>query len=87
MLSKEFALKDLEDLYFFLGIKVHNIGHGLFLNQARYARDVLAQVNMTHSKAAPTTLSSSEKITAHEGDLLGLMIVLNTEVWLVHYNM
>lgn len=70
-LNKDFALKDLGDLHFFLGIEVRKVNDGLILNQAKYAQDVLARVGMTDCRGAPTPLSSSEKITAHEGDLLG----------------
>jgi histone deacetylase 1/2 len=41
-LSKEFALKDLGDLHYFLGIEVHKVSDGIVLNQAKYAQDVLA---------------------------------------------
>jgi histone deacetylase 1/2 len=41
------------------------------LNQEKYARDVLARVGMLNCKGSPTPLSSSEKITAYEGELLG----------------
>jgi histone deacetylase 1/2 len=70
-LSKEFALKDLGDLHFFLGIEVKKVNDGLVLNQAKYAKDVLSCVGMLDCKSSPTPLSSSEKITAHEGELLG----------------
>jgi histone deacetylase 1/2 len=70
-LSKEFALKDLGDLHFFLGIEVKQVNDGLVLNQAKYAKDILSRVGMLSCKGSPTPLSSSEKITAHEGTLLG----------------
>jgi histone deacetylase 1/2 len=71
ILSAEFALKDLGDLHYFLGIEVHKVDDGIVLNQTKYAQDVLARVGMTHCSGSPTPLSSSEKITAREGDLLG----------------
>jgi histone deacetylase 1/2 len=70
-LSKEFALKDLGDLHYFLGLEVHKVHDGIILNQEKYAHDVLARVGMTHCSGLATPLSSSEKITAREGDLLG----------------
>jgi histone deacetylase 1/2 len=70
-LSKKFALKDLGDLHYFLGIEVHKVSDGIVLNQAKYAQDVLARVNMTGCSGVPTPLSSSEKITAQDGDMLG----------------
>ncbi|KAK1616215.1 hypothetical protein QYE76_021732 [Lolium multiflorum] len=68
-LHQQFALKDLSDLHYFLGIEVNKVSNGLVLNQAKYAHDVLARVNMTHCIGCPTPLSSSEKITAEEGTL------------------
>ncbi|KAK1573098.1 hypothetical protein QYE76_008309 [Lolium multiflorum] len=70
-LSKVFALKDLGDLHYFLGMEVHKVDDGIVLNQAKYAQDILARVGMKDCTGCPTPLSSSEKITAHEGSLLG----------------
>jgi hypothetical protein len=70
-LSKEFALKDLGQLHYFLGLEVHSVSDGLLLSQEKYAQDVLARVGMTHCSGCPMLLSSSEKITTREGDLLG----------------
>jgi histone deacetylase 1/2 len=69
-LSQEFALKDLGDLSYFLGIEVQKVDNGLVLNQSKYARDILKRVGMEHCTSMPTPLSSSEKIVA-QGDLLG----------------
>jgi histone deacetylase 1/2 len=71
-LSKEFSLKDLGNLHYFLGLEVHTVPYGLLLSQEKYAQDVLARVGMTHCSGCPTPLSFSEKITTREGDLLGL---------------
>jgi hypothetical protein len=40
-LQKEFALKDLGDLHYFLGIEVTKIKNGLLLTQEKYASDLL----------------------------------------------
>jgi histone deacetylase 1/2 len=70
-LGKEFALKDLGDLHYFMGLEVHKVHDCIVLNQAKYAQDILARVGMTHCSGSPTPLSSSEKITAREGDMFG----------------
>jgi histone deacetylase 1/2 len=70
-LSQEFALKDLGDLSFFLGVEVQKIDNGIVLSQSKYARDILERVGMLNCTGMPTPLSSSEKITAHQGDPLG----------------
>jgi histone deacetylase 1/2 len=67
-LRKEFALKDIYDLHYFLGMEVHKSHDRLILSQTKYAQDVLARVGMVDCKGAPTPLSSSEKITTHEGE-------------------
>jgi predicted transcriptional regulator len=40
-LEKEFALKDLGELHYFLGIEVNEISDGIMLSQSRYAMDIL----------------------------------------------
>ncbi|KAK1697317.1 hypothetical protein QYE76_014183 [Lolium multiflorum] len=49
ILSGEFALKDLGDLHYFLGIEVHKVNDGIILNQTKYAQDVLARVGVSVS--------------------------------------
>ncbi|KAK1681269.1 hypothetical protein QYE76_042117 [Lolium multiflorum] len=71
-LRQEFALKDLGDLSFFLGVEVKKVSNGLVLNQSKYAQEVLTRVGMANCTGMPTPLSSSEKIVA-QGELLGHM--------------
>lgn len=40
-LSKDFALKDLGDLHYFLDIEVHKVRNGILLSQEKYASDLL----------------------------------------------
>ena len=70
-LRKEFALKDLGDLHFFLGIEVRKINNGILLTQGKYARELLQRANMMECKPVSSPLSTSEKLSAHEGDPLG----------------
>ncbi|XP_066396527.1 uncharacterized protein [Miscanthus floridulus] len=70
-LRKEFALKDLGDLHFFLGIEVKKINNGILLTQGKYAKDVLQHANMMECKPVSSPLSTSKKLSAHEGDPLG----------------
>ena len=71
-LGSEFALKDLGDLSFFLGIEVKQTDNGIVLSQEKYATDLLKRVGMQNCKPSPTPLSSSEKLSLHEGELLSL---------------
>jgi histone deacetylase 1/2 len=55
-LQSDFALKDLGDLHFFLGIEVNKVADGIHLYQGKYTSD---NVSMGACKASPTPLSSS----------------------------
>lgn len=70
-LTKEFALKDLGELHYFLGIEVTRTEDGILLTQAKYASDVLRRVGMQDCKPVNTPLLTSEKLSVNEGDLLG----------------
>jgi histone deacetylase 1/2 len=71
-LKTEFALKDLGDLHYFLGIEVKRDEQGITLSQGKYARDILSRVGMTHCKSSPTPLPAAEKLSRFEGELLGV---------------
>jgi histone deacetylase 1/2 len=59
-LGMDFALKDLEELHYFLGIEVKKVHDGIILTQERYANELLQRVNMTICKTVDTPLSVSE---------------------------
>jgi histone deacetylase 1/2 len=70
-LEKEFALKDLGDLHYFLGIEVKRNADGLILSQEKYARDIIKRTSMSNCKPVNTPLPSTEKISIEDGDSLG----------------
>lgn len=70
-LNDQFALKQLGDLEYFLGIEVKSIQDGtLFLSQTKYVRDLLAKANMPDAKPLNTPMVSSAKLSKHGTDLL-----------------
>jgi hypothetical protein len=58
-LEKEFALKDLRDLHYFLGIEVTKLQDGIMLSQNKYATDILQRAGMMNCKLTNTPLSIS----------------------------
>jgi hypothetical protein len=70
-LEKDFALKDLSDLHYFLGNEVTKIGNGILLSQSKYAAELLTRAGMISCKPVNTPLSTSDKLSAHDGGLLG----------------
>jgi histone deacetylase 1/2 len=71
-LNTHFAIKDLGYMHYFLGIEVKKVQNGIVLTQEKYASDFLERVGMSSCKSSPTPLSASKKLSAHEGDALGL---------------
>lgn len=70
-LQKDFVLKDLGDLHYFLGIEVRRSNDGLVLSQGRYATDVLSRTGMDKAKSVDTPLAVSEKLRLTDGSALG----------------
>jgi histone deacetylase 1/2 len=70
-LEKEFALKDLGDLHYFLGIEVKKVTDGLLLSQQRYAADIIKRANMERSKSIETPISTVDKLSIADGVKLG----------------
>lgn len=70
-LEKEFALKDLGELHYFLGIEVKKASGNILLNQERYASEIVKRVSMENCKSVSTPLSIVEKLSAYEGEKLG----------------
>jgi hypothetical protein len=55
-LGLDFALKDLGELHYFLGIEVKKVRDGIIMSQEKYANDLLHHVNMQICKAIDTPL-------------------------------
>ena len=70
-LRKDFALKDLGQLHYFLGIEVKKVKSGILLTQEKYIEEILTRVGMKDCKPVPTPLSISEKLSLTEGEPLG----------------
>jgi histone deacetylase 1/2 len=70
-LNKNFAIKDLGDLHYFIGIEVRKTHNGLLLTQGKYAKDLLQKVGMHGCKPSPTPLSSTEQLSLTAGTPLG----------------
>jgi histone deacetylase 1/2 len=70
-LKKDFALKDLGELHYFLGMEVTKVRDGIILSRDKYASGLLKRVNMMSCKLVSTPLSTREKLLAFEGKSLG----------------
>jgi hypothetical protein len=59
----DFALKDLGNLHYFLGIEVKKVKDGIILSQGKYANDLLKRVGMIMCKPASTPLARNQKLS------------------------
>lgn len=62
-LCKEFAIKDLGDLQFFLGIHVERPLEGMFLSQQQYVVNLLHDEGLNNLKPASTPMESRVDLT------------------------
>ena len=70
-LRRDFALKDLGDLHYFLGIEVKKVKDGILLTQEKYFMDILKRAGMINCKVSNMPLSTSEKLSKEGGEPLG----------------
>ena len=78
-LNQEFALKDLEDLHYFLGIEVSKLHNGIILSQENYASDILRRVGMNNCKPVSTPCLRQRNYPCMKVHYLVLVTQLNID--------
>ena len=58
-LAREFKIKDLRMMHYFLGMEVWKNENGIVLGQGKYAVDILKRFKMLYCKAMPTPMASN----------------------------
>jgi hypothetical protein len=66
-LHSEFAMTDLGDLHFFLGISVTRSSAGLLLSQRQYVVDLLQRTGMAECHSTSTPVDTRAKLSAIDG--------------------
>ena len=70
LLDREFKVKDLGDLKFFLGLEIARTSKGIHLCQRKYTLDLLSDSGMLGCKPNSTPMDYSTKLQANSGNLL-----------------
>lgn len=70
LLSREFHMKDLGNLRYFLGIEIDRSPNGIFLCQKKYLTDTIHEFGMTNYRPVHLPLDCHVKLTHEKGDPL-----------------
>lgn len=66
-LSREFDMKDLGPLHYFLGLSVTGTASGMILSQHKYMDEILLRANMSSSNPCATPVDTASKLSAASG--------------------
>ncbi|XP_071683308.1 uncharacterized protein [Lolium perenne] len=67
-LRKEFEVKDLGQLKYFLGIEIARSPKGIVLSQRKYVLDLLSDIGMLGCRVASTPIDQNHKLCAESGE-------------------
>ena len=72
-LGRQFEMKDLDPLNYFLGLEVSSFMDGYYLTQAKYTSDLISRANITDSKMGSILLMANHYLMLLSTDsLLGV---------------
>jgi hypothetical protein len=66
-LTREFEVKDLGQLRYFLGVEVSRSSKGIYLSQRKYILDLLSEVGMLGCRPALTPIEQNHRLTSESG--------------------
>ncbi|KAF7842346.1 uncharacterized protein G2W53_004644 [Senna tora] len=77
-LNATFALKDLGDLYYFLGIEVYRDNSAFHLCQAKYTLDILKKFDMVDCAPVMTPMFGGSPVEDHNNHILNFLEICDT---------
>ena len=69
-LGRQFEMKDLGPLNYFLGLEVSSSANGYYLTQAKYTSNLISQASITNSKIVDTPIEYNCRLNFHDGESL-----------------
>ena len=74
-LGRQFEMKDLDPLNYFLGLEVSSSADGYYLTQAKYTFDLISQASITNSKIIDTLWTRVFHVRPHSMERLAFCVV------------
>ncbi|KAJ4821290.1 Pol [Rhynchospora pubera] len=68
LMSSEFEMSMMGELTFFLGLQIKQLKDGIFVNQVKYAKELVKKFGVEDSKSLDTPMGKSANIDADEKD-------------------
>ena len=69
-LGRQFEMKDLGPLNYFLGLEVSSSANGYYLTQAKYTSNLISRASITDSKIVDTPIEYNYRLNSHDGESL-----------------
>ncbi|XP_071718012.1 uncharacterized mitochondrial protein AtMg00810-like [Rutidosis leptorrhynchoides] len=67
LLAREFSMKDLGNLSYFLGVHVTRNSQGIFLNQTKYAKEIIERADLVNCNQVKTPVDTNVKYSSSTG--------------------
>nr|GEX28895.1 retrovirus-related Pol polyprotein from transposon TNT 1-94 [Tanacetum cinerariifolium] len=67
LMHSKFEMSMMGELKFFLGIQIHQSPHGIFINQAKYAQEILIKHGMTSCDSVGTPMATKHLVADLSG--------------------
>ena len=69
-LGRQFEMKYLGPLNYFLGLEVSSSANGYYLTQAKYTSNLISRASITDSKIVDTPIEYNCRLNSHDGESL-----------------
>ena len=66
LMQGEFEMSMVGELSYFLGVHIRQMDEGIFINQAKYVKDLLKKYDLEGCKKISTPMATSTKLDANE---------------------
>ena len=65
-MKKEFEMSMMAEFNYFLGLKIKQIGDEIFINQAKYTRELIKKFGLEDAKICKTPMATTIKLDKDE---------------------